>query len=64
MKYSFNEILTDVDKSLLRTNTESDNIFDIGTRGFYENPFTGIFAYIISLKIQYNHRNKFIQSFL
>lgn len=53
-----------LEQCLLRLNTESNNIFDFATRGFYENPFTGIFAYIISLKIQYNHRNKFIQSFL
>lgn len=64
MTHTFNEIKNAVDKCVLRPKTPKDNLFDIGTRGFYENPFTEVFAYIISSKSHYKHRNEFIKSFL
>jgi len=64
MTHTFDEIKTAIDKCLLRPKTSKDNLFDIGTRGFYENPFTEVLAYIISAKSHYKHRIEFIKSLL
>ncbi|SHE97104.1 PD-(D/E)XK nuclease family protein [Chryseobacterium sp. OV279] len=40
------------------------NIFDVGTRGFYENPFTDVLAYILDSKSEYKGRNLFIKYLL
>lgn len=40
------------------------NIFDIGTRGFYENPFTDVLAYILDSKSEYKRRNLFLTCLL
>jgi len=42
--------------------TVEDNIFDIGTRGFYENPFTEVLTYLLSPDGESNDRtlNEFI----
>lgn len=40
------------------------NIFDVGTRGFYENPFTEILAYILNLKSEYRGRTSFLKYLL
>ena len=64
MKHTFDEIMSAVEKCSLRPIIQKDNLFDIGTRGFYENPFTEVFGYIISSKSHYKNRNGFIKSFL
>jgi len=64
MIYSFDEIKTTVNECILPKKILEDNFFNIGTRGFYENPFTEVFAYIISEKSNYQHRIKFTKTFL
>lgn len=64
MKHSFDQIKNAVDNSIIRQKKIKDNIFDIGTKGFYENPFTEVLAYIISTKSHYKNRRFFINSFL
>lgn len=64
MTYTFDEIMNSINKCLLRPNTPKHNIFDIGTRGFYENPFTEVVAYIISSQSNYRYRSDFIKLFL
>lgn len=64
MTYSFHEIKNVVNEVKLRPNTIKDNFFDIGTRGFYENPFTEVLSYIMSPESCFNHRETFIKSFL
>lgn len=64
MAHTFDEIKIAVDKCLLPPKKTKDNLFDIGTRGFYENPFTEVFAYIISSTSHYKYRNEFVKSFL
>jgi hypothetical protein len=40
------------------------NIFEIGTRGLFENPFTEILSYILKENNQYENRNEFVNLFL
>lgn len=39
-----------------------DNFFAIGTRGYYENPFTQVLSYILKQKTKYKYREQFIRS--
>jgi len=64
MTHTFDEIKNAVDNCIIKPHPIKDNLFDIGTRGFYENPFTEIFANIIRKKSFYSHREKFLKSFL
>lgn len=45
-------------------NLKSDNLFSIGTRGFYENPFTEILSYLLKKNTHYKSRNEFIRILL
>lgn len=47
-----------------KADPKEENIFGIGSRGFYENPFTEILAYILNQNTKYNYRTKFIDNLL
>jgi|SRR5690606_34613329 len=55
------EILEKIDIKQQKTN---DNIFEIGTRGFYENPFTEVLSFLLDSQSKYPNRNLFVKSFL
>ena len=46
------------------TPKEPTNIFGIGTKGMFENPFTEIFSYIINQESEYQQRDIFLKTFL
>lgn len=64
MTYTLEEIKSTVDNITIKPKLKKDNFFDIGTRGFYENPFTEILAHIISKESNYLRRQFFLKSFL
>jgi hypothetical protein len=43
---------------------KNDNIFGIGTRGYYENPFTEVLTYILNSENQFLYRKDFVNLFL
>lgn len=64
MLYTFDEIKDAVENCIIPDIPQKNNIFDIGTRGHYENPFTEVFSYILSPESQYKQRNDFTKYFL
>ncbi|GEN75367.1 PD-(D/E)XK nuclease family protein [Chryseobacterium hagamense] len=45
-------------------NLKSNNLFSIGTRGFYENPFTEVLSYLLKKKTEYQRRDEFMKILL
>lgn len=45
-------------------NLKIDNLFSMGTRGFYENPFTEVLAYLLNEKTEYKQRDRFFKILL
>ncbi|MFM9951720.1 MAG: PD-(D/E)XK nuclease family protein [Saprospiraceae bacterium] len=64
MSYPFESIKTAIDSYLIRPKSRIDNLFDIGTRGFYENPFTEVLAFIVSPNSSYIYNKQFLRLFL
>lgn len=62
--HTFEEIQNSVQSIVFKPKNKKDNFFDIGTRGFYENPFTEVLAYIISPESCFKSRGIFIKCFL
>lgn len=59
------EDLTTLFENYTPTYTKTrDNFFTIGGRGFYENPFTEILAYILSSETVFSYRADFIRNLL
>ncbi|WP_294298811.1 PD-(D/E)XK nuclease family protein [uncultured Chryseobacterium sp.] len=45
-------------------NLKSNNLFSIGTRGFYENPFTEVLSYLLKKNTGYKRRDEFMKILL
>ncbi|MDP4269619.1 MAG: hypothetical protein Q8909_05785, partial [Bacteroidota bacterium] len=61
MKDQLNAIQSIIDKILIPTlKKQDDNIFNIGTSGYYENPFTEVMAYILSNQNKHPEHKKFV----
>lgn len=57
----FENIFNQIPKN---SNSKSNNLFSIGTRGFYENPFTEVLSYLINENSNYKYREQFIRTLL
>lgn len=64
MDYRIDELKESVNSIPKFIFEKEKNIFDIGTRGFYENPFTDVLSYILSSKSEYKGRNIFLKHLL
>ncbi|SHG54159.1 PD-(D/E)XK nuclease superfamily protein [Chryseobacterium oranimense] len=64
MNYTIDELRESVNSIPQFIFDKEKNIFDIGTRGFYENPFTDVLAYILDSKSEYKRRNLFLKYLL
>jgi len=64
MQLEINELKAVLDEVRIDPKDNSNNIFNIGTRGFYENPFTEILAFLINSNSNYPHRELFVKQFL
>lgn len=53
-----------LDKIEIKQQKTNDNIFEIGTRGFYENPFTEVLSFLLDSQSKYPNRNLFVKNFL
>ncbi len=45
-------------------NLKSNNLFSIGTRGFYENPFTEVLSYLLRKNTEYKRRDEMMKILL
>ncbi len=64
MIHDFEDIKGAVDTVIIQPRAKKDNLFEIGTKGFYENPFTEVLAYLLSEETDFKHRSLLIRSFL
>jgi len=64
MSYTIDELKESVNSIPKFIFEKEKNIFDIGTRGFYENPFTDVVAYILDSNSEYKGRDLFLKYLL
>jgi hypothetical protein len=64
MEYTFEELEESLRSVPQFIFDKEKNIFDVGTRGFYENPFTNVLAYILNSESEYKGRNVFLTHLL
>lgn len=64
MSYTIDELKESMNSIPKFIFEKEKNIFDIGTRGFYENPFTDVLAYILDSKSEYKGRDLFLKYLL
>lgn len=53
-----------LEKIHIKQQKPNDNIFEIGTRGFYENPFTEVLSFLLNSQSKYPNRDSFVINFL
>lgn len=58
------ELKNILDKISVKEQKTNINIFEIGTRGFYENPFTEVLSFLLDNQSEYSSRDIFVKNFL
>lgn len=64
MKYTDLELQECIDNLPVFRDQQQKNLFNVGTRGFYENPFTNVLAYLLNHDTEYKHKEEFLEILL
>lgn len=64
MKNQLLELKEILEKINIKPQKQNDNIFKIGTKGFYENPFTEVLSFLLDGQSKYPNRDLFVKYFL